>query len=327
LPIALLGLVFYLVFLVLVVLDHRQRPNIKTDRKATPVARLLVGLAAMATVYSLALFGYSLAKGSICQFCAVLYVVNTGLLVATFLTLGESFGSFMRGVWSAIPTRPAAVAAVLMVTFTAGGYFMYRSAVVSARAANEARRIQNAPTGDGQKDRPTKGPADAQVKFIEFADFECPHCKIAFRTLDALVKDRPDVSVTFLHFPLDMACNPLVDRPFHERACEFAVLAECAHRQGVFWQTAEMLFDADEVARDELLMRVLAFDPKVDRTKLEACLTSEDALAAVKQDVAQGIKTEIRGTPSVFLNGKQIGGAVPRPELDRLISEILGNAN
>jgi protein-disulfide isomerase len=326
-PVALLGLAFYLVMLVLVVLDHRQRPQAKDKRQATPLSRLLFGLSALSLVYSLTLFGYSIYVGSICKFCAILYVVNTGLLIVTAMSLGESLGAFFGHVWPALISRPAMVAAVLMVTFSAGGYLLYRGAVMSARAENEAKRLQSVPPGPADASRPTKGPADAKIKFIEFADFQCPHCKIAFKTLDDLAKERTDVSVTFLHFPLDMACNPLVDRPFHERACEFAVLAECAHRQGFFFETAAMLFDADEVPKDEILSRVAAIDPKIDRAKLESCINSDDALGAVKRDVQQGLTAEIRGTPSVFMNGKQIGGAVPRDELNRLISEIIGSAN
>lgn len=328
LPVATLGLAFYVVFLVLLGLDHRQRPVVaKGRRQATPLSRLLVALSALSVVYSMTLFGYSIWVGSICQFCAVLYVVNTGLLILTAMTLGEPLRDFVRKVWAAAVSRPAVIAAVVMVTVTAGSYLVYRSAVLSARAANESRRIEVASSGGDADARPTKGPADAKVKFVEFADFECPHCKVAFNILDELVKDRSDVSVTFLHFPLDMSCNPAVTRPFHDRACELATIAECGHRQGLFFETASLLFDAGATPQGELIGRVVAAVPKLDRARLEACLAGDEALAAVKRDVQQGLEAGIRGTPSVFINGRQIGGAVPRPELDRLISEILGNAN
>jgi len=320
LPVSLLGLAFYAVFLVLVALDHRQRKNPSTEASAT--SRLMVALSLLSVVYSAVLLGYSLAVGSLCKFCVVLYVVNTGLLITTARTLGEPVRRFVATVWAAAFSRPAVVAAIVMVTVTGSGYLFYRSAVMSARAETEARMRAGAAQAI-DTNRPLKGSADAKIQLVEFADFECPHCKIAFKTLEELVKDRPEVSVQFKHFPLDQACNPLIDRPFHERACELAVLSECAHRQGHFWEAAALMFDAESTSREDLVARIAQAAPEVDTAELARCATSPDALASVRADIDKGIALKIRGTPTVFLNGVQVGGAVPRPELDKLIDELL----
>lgn len=321
LPISLLALGFYVVFIVLTVLDHRGRQTFET---ATATSRLLFGLSLLSVVYSLVLLGYSLSQGSLCKFCVVLYVVNLGLLWATWRSLGEPLGRFFGSVRSAALSRPALIAAIAMATVVGSGYLVYRGAVGAARAETEARMRAGA-SQVADVGRPMKGPANAKVQIVEFADFECPHCKIAFNTLEALAKDRPEVSVQFKHFPLDQACNPLIDRPFHERACELAALTECAHRQGAFWEAAALMFDADQTSRDELIARIAqAASTQVDTTELARCATSPEALAAVRADVDKGIALKIRGTPTVFLNGVQIGGAVPRPEFDRLIDEVLG---
>lgn len=323
LPISLLALGFYVVFMVLTALDHRERPTVES---ATTTSRLLFALALLSVIYSAVLLGYSLSVGSLCKFCVVLYVVNLGLLAATWRSLNEPFGRFFASVWGAAVSRPALIAAIAMVTVVGSGYLVYRGAVGSARAETEARMRAGA-SQVADVGRPTKGPADAKVKIVEYADFECPHCKIAFNTLEALVKDRPEVSVQFKHFPLDQACNPLIDRPFHQRACELAALTECAHRQGAFWEAAALMFDADQTSRDELIARIAkASANKIDTAELARCATSPEALAAVRADIDKGIALKIRGTPTVFLNGVQIGGAVPRPELDRLIDEVLGKS-
>ncbi|HRE89621.1 MAG TPA: vitamin K epoxide reductase family protein, partial [Myxococcota bacterium] len=223
LPISLLALGFYVVFMVLVALDHRSRPEVSGP---SVTSRLLFALALLSVVYSGVLLGYSLYVGSLCKFCVVLYVVNLGLLWATWSTIGEAFGRFVASVWGAVFSRPALVAAIAMATVVGSGYLVYRGAVSSARAETEARMRAGA-SQVSETDRPMKGPANAKVQIVEYADFECPHCEIAFSTLEALVKDRPEVSVQFKHFPLDQACNPLIDRPFHQRACELAALTEC----------------------------------------------------------------------------------------------------
>lgn len=321
LPISLIALGFYVVFMVLVVLDHRGRPSAKEG--ASAASRLLFALSLLSVVYSAVLLGYSVSVGSICKFCVVLYIVNLGLLWATWTSLGESFGRFLGAVWGAALSRPALVSAIVMATVVGSGYVFYRGAVSASRAETEARMRAGA-SGMSEAGRPIKGPADARIQLVEFADFECPHCKIAFNTLEALVKDQPEVSVQFKHFPLDQACNPLIDRPFHQRACELAALTECAHRQGAFWEAAALMFDAEETSRDELITRIAkAATVQVDTAELARCATSPEALAAVRADVDKGIALKIRGTPTVFLNGVQIGGAVPRAELDKLIDELL----
>lgn len=324
LPVSLLALSFYVVFLLLVAFDHRQRKVVAGEaRTGSTTSRILLALASLATVYSMVLLGYSLSVGSVCKFCVVLYVVNAGLVLVAWRSLGESFAAFIAGAWRAAFSRPAAVAAVVMLSVTASGYLFYRMAVMSARASTEERMRAGTPGLQATADRPTKGPADAPVQIIEFADFECPHCRIAFKTLDELAHSRSDVSVRFLHFPLDQACNPLIDRPFHERACAFALLAECAYRQGRFWEVAAALFDAGEADKDTLLARIGDVAPGLDLKELERCASSDAAKAAVRADIELGITAKLRGTPAVFLNGVQIGGAVPRPELDKLIDELL----
>ncbi len=320
LPVALLGLAFYVVFLVLVALDHRQRKSPHSEASAT--SRLMLALSVLSVVYSAVLLGYSLSVGSLCKFCVVLYVVNTGLLVVTLRSLGEPLRTFISTVWSAVFSKPAVVAAIVMATVSASGYLLYRSAVMEARAATEARMRSGAAQAV-ESDRPIKGKVDAKIQLVEFADFECPHCKIAFITLSEIAKDRPEVSVQFKHFPLDQACNPLIDRPFHDRACELAVLSECAHRQGAFWEAAELMFDAGSTSREDLVARIGEVAPNVDRAELSRCASSPEPLASVRADIDKGIALKIRGTPTVFLNGVQVGGAVPRPELDKLIDELL----
>lgn len=320
LPISLLALGFYAVFAVLVWLDHRQRPGPLAERGSSPTLRIMLALAASSLAYSLILLGYSLSA-SLCKFCVVLYFVNAALLL---LLLGEVHPLLWRQALGAIRSRVSLIAAIVMVSTTTAGYLVYSGLVSDARHETEAR-MRSGASQVADVGRPMKGPADAKVQIVEYADFECPHCKIAFNTLEALAKDRPDVSVQFKHFPLDQACNPLIDRPFHQRACELAALTECAHRQGAFWEAAALMFDADQTSRDELIARIAkAASTQVDTTELARCATSPEALAAIRGDIDKGIALKIRGTPTVFLNGVQIGGAVPRPELDRLIDEVLG---
>lgn len=319
LPTAVLALGFYVVFIVLTVLraraaaaDPLTRKHGDAGTRLAHVARLQLGLAVLSCVYSLFLLVYSLAsQGSVCKFCAGLYVVNFGLLYVTWRALGESFAAAAGAVGKAIMSRVGAVAAVVMLVVMVGAYIIYRGQVLAAReAAPPPPTAVLDATG-----RPHAGPADAAVHIVEFADFECPHCKVAFEALEEVLAVRKDVRVSFMNFPLDQACNPMIDRPFHLRACELAAIGECAHRQGRFFDAAPLLFEA--LATPELMAKLA--EKGFDRNALEACVKDDKVTAQLQSDIKAGIAAKIEGTPAVFLNGAQVGGALPKDKLLELI--------
>jgi len=273
---------------------------------------LQFGLALLANGYSLVLLVFSLAEASLCKFCVVLYVLNAGLLWVTWKSLGEPFGAFARALKETVLSRAGLVAATVMLMALTASYLVYRGTVMAARerAAEKIEVVSLDTTG-----RPSAGPADAPIHIIEFADFECPHCKIAFRALEETLAERKDLRVSFLHFPLDQACNPLIDRPFHPQACQLATLGECAHLQGRFFEAAPLIFEAAPLP--ELLDKLAA--KGFDKGALEACMKDTKTLARISADIRAGIGAKIQGTPAVYLNGVLIGGAVPKDKLVELI--------
>jgi len=109
-------------------------------------------------------------------------------------------------------------------------------------------------TADGD---PWIGAREPRVVIEEYSDYQCTHCQLGHHEIRRLVKqDRNLVRVVHRHFPLDQACNPLLRRPFHPNACEYARLALCAGRQGRFWEANDYLFEhgqrADAVSPAEL---------------------------------------------------------------------------
>lgn len=316
LPTAVLALAFYVVFIVLALLAHRAADKAAATKTEAPRQgpRLMLGLAILACAYSLTLLAYSLGEGKLCKFCAVLYVVNTGLLIVTWRSLREPIGTFLGTLGRTIFSRTGLVAAVTMLVALAVGFTTYRTMVLAARAraTDLARLPTNAIDTTG---RPTSGPADAPVHIVEFADFECPHCRIAFQTLEEIKHERDDVRVSFMHFPLDQACNPLLDRPFHARACELARIGECAHAQGRFFEVAPLLFEGHPLPA----LLDLITGKGLDRAALEACMSAETTAARLRQDIQAGLAIKIGGTPAVFLNGVMVGGALPKDKLVELI--------
>src|SRR5690606_40079899 len=83
----------------------------------------------------------------------------------------------------------------------------------------------------------TKGPSDAQVTLVEFADFQCPGCKATTGVLKAISQKYPtQVRIVYRHFPL----------PQHPLAQPAAAAAEAAGAQGKFWEMHDLIFANQE---------------------------------------------------------------------------------
>jgi protein-disulfide isomerase len=324
LPIALLGFSFYAAWAMLLVLFGR-RARANDNDAASRLRALMVVLAGAGLAYSLFLGSWSLMQGSLCPFCSVLYVVNA-LLFGLTLYAGRLLPGRSQGVvpafLAALRGRPAFLAALVFLGVTATGYVVYRGALVSA--VETARRAP--PPAPGPKvefnvdGRPAKGPETARIHLVEFADFECPHCANAFEGLGELAGAFPeDVRVTYLHFPLDEACNRLVRRKFHPRACHLARLAECAHTEGRYVDAARLIYEKRRELDDAAMLEAIV-GLGVDRARLEACLADDGSISRVKADIELGLDAGVQGTPTIYLNGEQLRG----PLTEDAIRELLG---
>ncbi|MEE2828929.1 MAG: thioredoxin domain-containing protein [Myxococcota bacterium] len=157
----------------------------------------------------------------------------------------------------------------------------------------------------------SKGNASAQVTFVEFADFECPHCKqLGWFMQDIAQRYYNQVRFVFKHYPLGKACNPNMTTDMHPQACEAAVATQCARRQGAFWPFHDKTFDSQGSLNTRKLLSI-ADALNLDRGLFERCLESEDTWSEVKQQVAQARQLGLTGTPTVFINGRELPSVHP----------------
>lgn len=155
------------------------------------------------------------------------------------------------------------------------------------------------------KDRPERGPADAPVTIVEFADFECPYCAHAFGEIETLVdsKYKGQVRLIWKNFPLSM-------HPWAEQA---AVAAECARQQNpdAFWSFAHNFYrDQTEITPQNLRQHIddytksLSLDDKV----MDACILGKPAETYVQQDMKDGNTVHVNSTPTFVINGVPVIG-------------------
>nr|HEX4314635.1 thioredoxin domain-containing protein [Kofleriaceae bacterium] len=172
------------------------------------------------------------------------------------------------------------------------------------------------PSGPTQKfdvsKAPHAGPEDAPIRFVEFFDYGCPHCKAFKPMMDQVLKDESGKVVTYyLMFPLEQLHHD-------SRSAAAAVLA--ANAQGKFEQMHEMLFDRAP-AHDHASVSGYAKDLGLDMAKFEK---DYDAMnAQVTADEKQGETANVDSTPTLYFNDRKYDGPFAVKYLEAWIEEEL----
>ena len=109
---------------------------------------------------------------------------------------------------------------------------------------------------------------------------------------------------------------------FHTRAQIAAEAAQCAHAQGKFWEYHDLLFANQGALGDEEL-RVHAADLELDASEFDSCLSNGRFRNDVTNDLADGGRFGVPGTPAFFVNGRFLKGHQPFEAFAKLIDEEL----
>ena len=162
---------------------------------------------------------------------------------------------------------------------------------------------------------PFKGVEKAEVTIVKFEDFECPFCKNVQPTLATLLRQY-NGKVRLVHKDLPLEA-------IHPRAQLAAEGARCAGDQGKFWEYHDTLYaKAPKLAEADL--KIYAKDMGLESAKFDQCLISGKYKAAVQNDLAEGAKLGLTGTPAFFINGRELSGAQPMESFAAIIDEELG---
>ena len=143
---------------------------------------------------------------------------------------------------------------------------------------------------------PFMGPENAPVTLAVFDDYECGYCAKMEAVFSQLLAKYPqDVKLVIKQYPLRNHPNA--------RQAALAVLA--AHKQGKFWEFHSQVFaNQTELSTTKLDEIAESFD--LDMIRFKKDLLSQDVLSIIVRDVREGQKIGVSGTPTIFLNGKQV---------------------
>jgi protein-disulfide isomerase len=155
------------------------------------------------------------------------------------------------------------------------------------------------------ENQPSFGPSDAPVTIVEFGDLQCPSCRAEAPVLRQLMPDLypGKFRVVFKDFPLET---------IHPWARAASDAARCVFRQNreAFWKFYDWDYDnQDELAIETLKPKVLAWAAGngLNAADLERCIDSKATDAEVAQNISEGRALGVKGTPTVFVNGRKAG--------------------
>ncbi len=171
------------------------------------------------------------------------------------------------------------------------------------------------------KDQAFRGNPNAKVTIVEYSDFQCPYCGRAYHTLeDQVMKQYGDrVRLVYKNFPLSN---------IHPWADNAALAAACARRQSpeAFWKLYDFFFQNQGSLRADIVKSKAAGVVKTagaDEAAFNACFDTQAALDSVKADQTEAESLGVRSTPTFFINGRKLEGAVPFDNFKSVLDQAL----
>jgi thiol-disulfide isomerase/thioredoxin len=144
-------------------------------------------------------------------------------------------------------------------------------------------------------DSPSRGSASAPVTIVEWADFECPHCRHAAPILEKVVDTHPGkVRLVYKFYPLQAHVHG-------ELAARAAV---AAMKQGKFWEMHHILFEHQDALESRDIEKY-AREIGLDFVKWKTDWESEATADRVNRDRKQGDSVTVNGTPTIYINGRE----------------------
>src|ERR1700722_3108875 len=179
--------------------------------------------------------------------------------------------------------------------------------------------------------RPMRGAKGAKVVVVNFDDFECPFCSRMHQTLfPEILKEYGD-RVTFIYKDY-----PLTE--IHPWAFHAAIDANCLAAQNgdAYWDFADYIHanqhevsnEKTPAARLDALDRLTVLQGQkhnLDVVKLQSCIKAQDQ-SAVKASVKEAEGVGVDATPTLFINGQKLDGAVPISEVRAALDQALKDA-
>jgi len=302
-------------------------------RESVPAYLFAGSTLSLAVVLYLAYASFFLLK-LVCVLCLITYAAVIGLFIVTgaattipMMTLPRRLTHDLKVLIS----NPVALTLTLLVAAGAGSAlaFFPREATVGV-AASTADAAGVAEQASSELERfmagavrlPLVVPAEgAKVLIVKFNDYQCPACGQSYLVykpiLEKYAKSNPgDVRVVLKDFPLNSECNANVNTVMHGAACDAAVAVRLARQHNRAEALEEWLYTNQASMTPESVRKAAREIGQV--TDFDAKYAS--TLESVKSDIAYGKQLAVRSTPTFFINGVKVEGAMQPQFFDQAIA-------
>ncbi len=165
---------------------------------------------------------------------------------------------------------------------------------------------------------PYRGSASKDLEIVEFADFECPHCREAQANMDKLAADFPKARIVFQNFPLGNAQ--------WKGSVPAAAYGVCVAKQGgsdAFFTYASAVFDgqAGLVSEDGVTLTLNSAVVKagLDPAKVAACASTPATAAAIEASRKLAADLNVNETPTLIINGRELSATIPYDTIKKAI--------
>ncbi len=173
----------------------------------------------------------------------------------------------------------------------------------------KANIVQITPVSRPMADGKSFGNPNAKVKILVFEDFQCPICKDFTTTVEPQLDNSTyitngQVYYTFMQYPF------IDDGTLTKESHQAANASMCALEQGRFWDYHDMLFANQGTENggsfNDARLKAFAQDLGLNMTQFNSCFSANKYSTQIEADYQQGVSMGVNGTPSVFVNGKQV---------------------
>jgi protein-disulfide isomerase/uncharacterized membrane protein len=342
-PVAAYGLFYYLIVLfTLLVADTAGKRYLRES------AALLLPVTALALVVDAALGVTLIVTGQFCLYCVATYAINIALfvlLVVLFRRAREADGVSYRATIKEVFTTPLeeserrAVYALYIICVALIFFSVFSLSYVFGSRAREAEKDIQAYVDDFYSAKPETlvfpesvlvvGSPDAPLTVYVFTDFLCSACHQLYEEEGLLMK-RFDNRIRFVYYnyPLDKACNESMTRTVYENSCVAARSMLAAFDAGVFPQYYERHYARYKEYDHRFSPADVAtnIDGLADPALFEAYMESPETTGVIERDVRLAKKLGIKGTPTLFINGRRLGGVLPTEVMGKIIAKELSSA-
>ena len=269
----------------------------------------------------------SITQSLYCPVCWTLYLISFVLLLCVFLLLKSDLISPFQFVLQNFKEQNfyfSGVAILIITFFTHAGFVntydlkdekeLTKATFIDWQYETEfdfsqhyvMRKSGVAQNGAEQK---TQG---RSIVLVEFVDFLCPNCKRVQPALKKFLNTWPNIDFRFYVYPLDATCNSQLSVKGSGLSCELSKALICSKDKA--WDTHDWFFEKQrewisaqgDTKKIDKLFEELLTHTGLNPEAFKTCISDPETLKKVQLSAQVGAKAEVPGTPTFFINGKQV---------------------